>query len=197
MAILDGLSDIPSKVSELGKTLAPITGFAGFMVGVDSKYLSGNAGTGYPFNGRGLGDMVAQIFGPGVANSIPGLNAGGVTTRVFNPMAILNKGLAGIAAVWALKELLPNKWSKLLYNVALPPLVGYTIGRVFDDPVDFEGSTNEVSARNIMLNANPHYPARGVTHNYGPIAQNGDWFSQNRSANGIMGTIALKSSLGR
>lgn len=131
MAILDELTDIPSKIGALGKDLAPITGFAGFMYGVDAKWKPYNPGS-YPFSQQGIYDFVAQIAGKSVAQSIfPGM--GGAADRTFNIGAIMNNGTYGAIGVWALHELFPNKWTKIIKDVALPPLAGYGIGRVFDD----------------------------------------------------------------
>lgn len=160
MAILDGLTDIPAKIGELGRSLAPVTGLAGFLYGVDAKWMGSNAGTSYPFSTQGLNDAVCQIFGQGTGKAIFGQV--GAATRTFNLGAVMNKGTYGAIGVWALHELMPNKYTKLLKDVALPPLVGYGLGRIFDDPmspnVDYTTGQNQNYAGGGF-----RAPLRGVT----------------------------------
>jgi hypothetical protein len=133
LAILDGLNDIPTKIGALGHDLAPVTGFAGFMYGVNAKWKFANPGS-YPFSTQGIYDTIAGVFGKNALHSIfP--NAGGVADRTFNLGAVFNTGTYAAAGIWALHELMPNKWTKLAKDVALAPLLGYGIGRIFDDPM--------------------------------------------------------------
>jgi hypothetical protein len=132
MAVLDGLGDIPGKINELGQSLAPLTGFAGFMYGVTAKWKDYHTESGYPFSADGVKDMIAQIFGRGAVKVIDP-KWSGAADRTLNIGAVLNKGTFAAIGVYALKEILPNKYTRILYNVAFPPLVGYGIGRVFDD----------------------------------------------------------------
>ena len=133
MAIEDALGTIEAKINELGKLLAPLTGFAGFLYGVDAKYRTYHTGTSYPFNTFGIEDMIAQIAGKDVVLAIDP-KFSGAANKTFNIGAIFNNGTFGAVAVWGLHEIMPNKYTKLLKNVAFPPLLGYGVGRIFDDP---------------------------------------------------------------
>lgn len=127
------VGDMLSKVNQAGKDLAPVTGAVGFIYGVVGKFKSSgnNPNTSYPFNTQGVSDLIAQIAGKQTAASL-GLPTGSAD-KVFNLGAVVNKG-TGIAIVLALaKDIMPNKYIRLAYNVGFPIAAGYGIGRIFDD----------------------------------------------------------------
>ncbi len=157
MAVLDGLTDIPAKIGALGKSLAPITGFAGFLYGVDAKWMTSNTGSSYPFSTQGVYDMVGGIAGTSAVHAIGGTWGG--QNRVLNVGAIMNKGTYGAIGVWALHELFPNKWTKILKDVAFPPLAGYGIGRIFDDPM--APNVDYTTAQNPNYAPGQRAPLRG------------------------------------
>ena len=128
-----GIGDAITKLSGIGRQLAPITGAAGFIAGVDAKWQAQNAGGTYPFSQQGLADAIAGIAGNSTAKMIFPTYSG-AAQRVFNPIAILNGGTYAAAALAILKHLFPNKYTRLAYNLGFPPAMGYGIGRIFDDP---------------------------------------------------------------
>ncbi len=127
-----GISDAITTLSNVGKQIAPLTGAAGFIAGVDAKWQSQNTGGTYPFSQQGLADAIAGIAGPGTTKMIfPAYS--GAAVRVFNPIAVLNTGTYAAVALAILKHLFPNKYTRLAYNLGFPPALGYGIGRIFDD----------------------------------------------------------------
>lgn len=154
------VGDITSKISSLGKEASPLTGAAGFMMGVTAKFANQNHTAGdmyYPFSTQGFIDTVGSVTGYKL--SISGKSFGG--TRVFNPGAVLNQGTFAYVGIKVAKALISNKYLTLLDHVASAPLLGYGVGRVFDDPI--------ASSQSLTGFSNSAYPVA----NYSNTARNG------------------------
>lgn len=130
MVSLDNVgSEVVSKVSEVGKDFGWLTGSVGFYLGVLQKFdLTQIGKNGYPFSGQGVSDFLAQTVG----FKLPGF--GGTATRTFNPAAVLNREAAMALGLYFLKEIWPNKYTRAVANIAIPPLAGFALGKIFDDP---------------------------------------------------------------
>lgn len=128
-------SELISKVSTAGRDYGWLTGSAAFYVSVTNKWaVQGSRGPqdpSYPFSKQGLSDFISQMFGKNVATSL-GLPTGGAD-RTLNLSAIVNKEAGLALAIYFLKEIWPNKYTRALAHVAIPPLAGWAVGRVFDD----------------------------------------------------------------
>ena len=122
-----------TKVSNAGKDLSPVTGAVGFWYGVVGKYKTSgnNPNTAYPFTTQGVSDLIAQIAGKSTAASL-GLPTGGAD-KTFSPGAVFNKGTGVAILLYAAKEIIPNKYTRMAYNLGFAPALGYGIGRIFDD----------------------------------------------------------------
>lgn len=153
---MDG-NEIISKVSNAGKEYGWLTATGGFVAGVVAKDSAYNQGAGTPYFSNPtlvLKDFLSRMGIGGVT-----LAPGYTTVNEFNPNigAVLNTGTYAAIGVWLLENIWPNKYTRALKNVAFPPLAGYGIGRIFDDP-----PTTSSQIQNAIL-----------TGNYTPNARNG------------------------
>ncbi len=168
---LDG-SAMVDKVSSTAKDLHWLLGVGGFMFGVTEKYRAQNTASGdkfYPFSTNGIADTVGQLAGNSTAKTLFPSWTGGAS-QTFNLGAIFNKWTGYAIVVAGVKEVWPNKYTRLIYNVAFPFLAGAGIGRVFDDPI--AGSQSLTTPRG---NAYPVANYSAMARNGLPVSAAGPW----------------------
>lgn len=132
-------------LSKAGKDYGWLTGSAAFYVSVTNKWRDSNRGTSYPFSKQGVEDFVAQIFGQDAAKAIDP-SFGGAASRTFNLGAIFNKEIGAAIGLEILESVWPNKHTRTVKNVLQPPLLGWGVGRVFDDDPRSGGSRSGAQA---------------------------------------------------
>ena len=106
------------------------TGIAGFIYGVDSKYIIPGVQNPfpYPFTFQGIGDMVKQTTGI----SLPGWSGGAKQT--LNIGAIFNNGTYAVIGLELLDMFIDGSFVDTIKKALEPALIGYAVGKVFDDP---------------------------------------------------------------
>ena len=140
------------------------TGIAGFIYGVDSKYIIPGVQNPfpYPFTFQGVGDMVKQTTGI----SIPGWS--GQAKQTFNPAAIFNNGTYAVIGLELLDMFVDGAFVDTVKKAVEPALIGYALGKIFDDPPQssvagfgaaypFQGA--QVSAGSYSSSGRPFTPA--------------------------------------
>jgi hypothetical protein len=143
MVSIEGVASVPSMVSRYAGELSWLTGAGGFVWGVtnDISYGTITGNSAAPYLQRGS-DTLARMTG--IQVNLGGGSVKSTQTQRFNAANIINNATFAAIGLYALKELVPNKYTRLIFNLGFAPALGYGVGKGFDDPVSTAANIDNV-----------------------------------------------------